>query len=529
MQTELHRHCRATTTFNNLTINHTGAGNVDASGSTLTVTGLLRIQSGTFISSSQFNNVQIDSGQTLQGSNATTMSVSGNWTNNGGTFTPNGNTVNFNGAGAQTIGGTSTTQTFNNFTVNKGGGTLSVAASTTALDINGNVTLTAGTFAAGTATTINVGGNWTNNATFTPGAGTVVFDGANNTQTLAGNTSFNNLTINHTGTGNVTAAGSTLAVTGLMRVQGGTFISASTFNNVQIDSGTTLQGTNATTMNVSGNWTNNGGTFTANGNTVNFNGGAAQSINGTANTQTFDNLTVNKTVGIAVTVGGSTTTLDINGNVILTQGIFAAGTATAITVAGNWTNNGGVFTPGTGTVTFDGGGGQTIGGTTATTFNNLTNANASGLAMSFDNTVNGVLALTSSDITVAATRTLTQPVAGTSSGTFDVNGRVQRTGFVTGGGSAELRKPVQYDPGNGGRSAGKYRGRPDPLSADGHARIPNRGTALLHDHAERGRLHRHFALALSGLGIERQCRRPEFHLQALHQWDRLATRASDQF
>jgi hypothetical protein len=85
--------------------------------------------------------------------------------------------------------------------------------------------------------------------------------------------------------------------------------------------------------------------------------------------------------------------------------------------------------------------GQTISGTLATTFNNLTNSNASGLAMSFDNTVNGILALTSSDITVAATRTLTQPVAGTSSGTFDVNGRVQRTGFVTGGAGLSFGNP----------------------------------------------------------------------------------------
>src|SRR4030095_16090676 len=289
--------------------------------------------------------------------------------------------------------------------------------------------LTTGTFAAGTATAINVAGNWTNNATFTPGAGMVIFDGNNNTQTLAGTTSFNNLTINHTGTGNVTAAGSTLTVTGLLRIQAGTFISASTFNNVQIDSGATLEGTNGTTMNVSGNWTNDGGTFTPNGNTVNFNGSGAQAINGTAASQTFNNFIVNKSAG-ALTAGGSTTsittnnltmtlgsftapaTLDINGNTLLTAGTLTAGTN--ITAAGNWTNNGGAFAGGAGTVTFDGGVGQTIGGTTATTFNNLTNGNAAGLAMNFNNTVNGILALTSSDITVAATRTLTQPLAGSS-------------------------------------------------------------------------------------------------------------------
>jgi len=40
-----------------------------------------------------------------------------------------------------------------------------------------------------------------------------------------------------------------------------TFNSSSTYNNVQIDLGATLNGTAGTTINVSGTWTNNG-TFT---------------------------------------------------------------------------------------------------------------------------------------------------------------------------------------------------------------------------------------------------------------------------
>src|SRR5439155_13697193 len=107
----------------------------------------------------------------------------------------------------------------------------------------------------------------------------------------------------------------------------------------------------------------------------------------------------------------------------------------------NWTNNGATFTSGSSTVTFDGGAGQTIGGTTATTFNNLTNSDAGGIAMANDNTVNGALALSSSDITVQATKTLTQPAGGTSSDTFDVNGRVQRTGFTTGGAALSFGNP----------------------------------------------------------------------------------------
>ena len=146
------------------------------------------------------------------------------------------------------------------------------------------------------------------------------------------------------------------------------------------------------------------------------------SVGGSTTTVTMNNLTM--TLG-AFTAPGATT-LDINGNTLLTAGTLTAGGN--ITAAGNWTNNGGVLTPGSGTVTFDGGAGQTIGGTTATTFNNLTNSNASGLSMANDNSVSGVLALTSSDITVAATKTLTQPGTIASTGTFDVVGAVKRTG-----------------------------------------------------------------------------------------------------
>ena len=66
------------------------------------------------------------------------ISIGGNWTNNGGTFSPGTGTVSMNGSGG-IIGGTTST-TFNNLTINNAGGA-SLGISTT---INNLLTLTSG-------------------------------------------------------------------------------------------------------------------------------------------------------------------------------------------------------------------------------------------------------------------------------------------------------------------------------------------------------------------------------------------------
>jgi hypothetical protein len=387
-----------------------------------------------------------------------TIKIAGVFTPGTNVYTITGSTIEYNGAGvAQTLPPTFTT--YNNLTLNNVAGTSGFAG----LTVNGLIRVQAGTFtsssqynnvqidvgatlAATAGSTISVSGNWTNNGTFTPSTGTVVFNGNGNTQTIAGTNTFNNLTSNHIGAGGVTASGSSLTVTGLMLIQAGTFTSSSTFNNVQIESGATLA-SDGGTMNVSGNWTNNGGTFTPNGNTVNFNGSVAQAINGTALSQTFNNVTVNKSA-LALSTGGSTTSvsmnnltmtlgtftapanLDINGNTVLNGGTLTSGTS--ITAAGNWTKNAGAFTAGAGTVAFDGAAAQAIGGTTVTTFNGLTIANAgAGVSLTQSETVNGTLTLTN-DLTTGA-NTLTQPNTAPglgSAGAGDVIGNVKRTGFV---------------------------------------------------------------------------------------------------
>ncbi len=65
-----------------------------------------------------------------------------------------------------------------------------------AIDVDGNLIITAGELATGGAQ-INLAGNWTNSGTFTHGSGTVILDGTSATiakQTVTGSTTFFNLT-----------------------------------------------------------------------------------------------------------------------------------------------------------------------------------------------------------------------------------------------------------------------------------------------------------------------------------------------
>lgn len=153
------------------------------------------------------------------------------------------------------------------------------------------------------------------------------------------------------------------------------------------------------TLSVSNNWTNNGGTFNPGTGTVTFSGNGARSINGTAASQQFNNLIVNKTGGGSLTVAGSTTTLTLTGSATLTAGTFIAGTAAMINVAGNWTNNGAVFTAGTGAVTCNGVT-QAIGGTAATTFNLLIISNSSATTFAVNTNVSSDLTVSSGSLTI---------------------------------------------------------------------------------------------------------------------------------
>ncbi|MFZ0063444.1 MAG: Calx-beta domain-containing protein, partial [Pyrinomonadaceae bacterium] len=262
-----------------------------------------------------------------------------------GVFTPGtaightitGSTINFNGTGAQTVPAFN----YNNLTISgargannvtlANAGTIGVAGifnpiatfaggnyviTNNTVDFNGSGGQTIPAFNYFNLTSSNVGARTLANSgiigiasLFTPGTNvytitgsTVAYNGTSPQTLPATFTTYFNLTSNN-------AAGVTgfagLTVQALLRMQTGTFTSNSgTYNNVQIDSGATLAGTNGTTINVSGNWTNNG-TFTANTNTVNFNGSGAQVIGGSS-VSTFNNLTI-ANAGSGVSLGQNAT------------------------------------------------------------------------------------------------------------------------------------------------------------------------------------------------------------------------------
>jgi hypothetical protein len=288
-----------------------------------------------------------------------------------------------------------------NLTVNNANATAQLA--TNPLTIINNVTINSGVLNANNLN-MNVGGNWTNNsATFTPGTATVTFNGTG-AQLINGTSAtqtFNNVIIAKTAGTTLSIGGSTTTITTNNLTQtSGNFNAPATLNitgsaaaSLTLTAGTLTAGNN---ISINGNWTNNGGTFAPGTGTVNFTGTGAQVINGTAASQTFNNVVIAKTAGTTLSTGGSTTTITTNnltqttGNftapatlnvtsastssILLSAGTFTAGTQ--INLNGNWTNNGATFTAGAGTVDFIGTAAQNIFKSGGETFNHISFTNS---------------------------------------------------------------------------------------------------------------------------------------------------------
>jgi predicted outer membrane repeat protein len=404
-------------TFNNFAVNKSVGSTLNTGGSTVSlIMNNLTMMQGNFTAPATLDingNTLLTAGILTAGANIT---AAGNWTNNGGTFTPGSGLVMFDGATANNLTGSAVTQTFNNFEVNKGAGSLTGVANTATLTLNGGMTLTSGTFAAGSITAINLAGNWTNNGgIFTPGTSNVTFNSTTAPQSINGTAvtqTFFTITVNKPGQ-TLSTGGSTTA----LDLDGSLVLTAGTF-------------TSPATLNIGGSFTEDTGFIFTPPPSITFDGSAAGNINGTLATKTFNNVVINKTNFL--TGSGGTTAIDINGSLTLTAGTFVAGTAANITLSGNFANSG-TFTGTGNTFTLDGAAAQTVGGTGASNFNNLTDANTlaggNGITLGGDINVSGVLALGTNNIDTS-TFTLIMPATGSSTGTGDVIGNVKRTGLV---------------------------------------------------------------------------------------------------
>ncbi|MCE1197904.1 MAG: GEVED domain-containing protein, partial [Marinilabiliales bacterium] len=124
-----------------------------------------------------------------------------------------------------------------------------------------------------------------------------------------------------------------------------------------------------------------------------------------------DDVVINAGVTVTNNLSAVCTNLTINGT------LTNSGTNT-ITLSGNWVNNG-TFNAATGTVAFNGTA-KTLGGTSTTSFNNLTLGTGSGQSYSLANqeTVNGLLSLQNNSLLTIGSYNLIVGTSGTITGNF---------------------------------------------------------------------------------------------------------------
>ena len=344
---------------------------------------------------------------------AATTNVAGNWLYSSGTFNNNGGTIDFNGGTNQNI--TSGGQIFNNVTISG----LNTKILQDDIDINGNLTLTSGTFDVGTDRAINIAGNWdaSGGGIFTAAAGKVVFDGI--TQSVdGGGETFHDIDLASTTTATFSGdlsltgdwnaiAGSAYSGSGTTSFIGGTQSitnSSGSFGNVTI-AGTltkTLQdaldvngdltisstldvGTNYA-VNVSGDWDSGTGNFTPATGTVTLDG-TGQSI--TSGSNAFNILVVAGTASKTLQDA-----LDVNNNLTISS-TLDVGTSQAVNIVGDWTNNG-TFTAASGKVTFDGGGTSNVLGSATTAFNDIDITGNTAVEIETTHNLSGTLSLVGS-------------------------------------------------------------------------------------------------------------------------------------
>ncbi|MET4141741.1 hypothetical protein [Pedobacter sp. UYP1] len=415
------------TTFNNLTFNKP-IGSIAILSGNIVLTGDLNGISGTLNIGSFNCNRNVTGGTATLGNSSTLIvSASNPPANYANYVVSNSSTVILDGTSAQTLLFPPTT--FGNVILRNAG----LKTLATPLLANGDLTIESGATLDGSSNTITLGGNWTNNGTYTPSTSTVICTGAS--KNITGNTIFNKMTI----TGSYT------------------ILNNVTFNGLlNITSTGSLSGGSTITTTVNGDLTNSGtlytlGTSTFTGNilqtislinavttvaiTVNFNGTVSPVLNSTSVPQ-FGFLNINNTAGINPSVGWTVLyALTVGSGASFNGGISTHNILGAVTNNGTMTSSGTLnFSPtstatvnlgttfsSTGTVVFGGVGAMTLAGSPAS-FRNLviSNTNAAGITPSSAWTITNNFSINSGSILNAGS--YTHSVAGNISNGGTLNG-----------------------------------------------------------------------------------------------------------
>lgn len=348
------------------------------------------------------------------------LNLAGNWTNNGA-FTAQSGTVTLNGVTPQTVGGTAPT-TFFNLIINNANGALLAQN----VNVNGLLTLTAGTFNIATNILTLNNGTSVGGGALNPSNGTTNYNQvANGQAVLAGQ--YNNITFSNSN--KVLPNGGTIGISGVFTpgTAVGHTITGSTidfngsgpqtipvFNYYNLTSSNTGARTltSSGTIGIANIFTPGTNAYTITGSAINFNGSGAQTIPAFS----YNNLTSSST--------GARTLA--NSGVIRIAGVFTPGT-NVYTITGS-------------TVEYNGAALQTL-PAAFPTYNNLTVNGTFGGTLAGNVAVNGTYAATTGVLNVGAN-------------TFTLNGAVSGTGTINSGATGT----VNYNSGSNGQNilAGTY-------------------------------------------------------------------------
>ncbi|MCW3120985.1 MAG: hypothetical protein JWQ38_477 [Flavipsychrobacter sp.] len=434
--------------LSNLTINTTGS-----------LTGTLRFATG----GNMLNNLTLNSGTGSMTSLGGDLTLNGMLTLTAGTLALNGHgltlgsTSNLSGSGSGTLTGSSLSNltinstsslsgtlrfatggnTLNNLTVN--GGTSSVASLGTDLNLNGMLTLTAGSIGLNghtltLASSSNVAGTGSGTLTGSATSNLIINATAGLTGALrfaTGGNMLNNLTLN-TGSGTTSSLGSDLTIDGMLTLTSGTL--GLNGHGLTIASTGDLSGSGSGTLTGS----------SLSNLTVNTTGGLTSALRFATGGNTLNNLTLNTGSGSTTSLGGD---LTLDGMLTLTAGTLGLnghtltlGTGSNIAGSGSGTLTGSSLSNltinSTSTLT-----GSLRFATGGNTLNNLTvNGGSSSVAsLGSDLNMNGMLTLTAGSLGLNG-HTLTlgtgSNIAGTGTGTITGSSTssliINTTGSLTG-------------------------------------------------------------------------------------------------